>query len=573
MTTQAPSTFRGRKESGWSSALAGTRDAVARSSIDARLTAAAVLFSLGLTIWWLTQDTRVPDYDSAKHTRFSFFVHDDIVHGEIFRPFTEFNNYPPLGHLIGALGTFVGGLHTGSVILALAFVFLPVLAAACYGVGRQLAGPRAGLLAALFALGTPMIVSESHEAYLDPLQTAMVALSVLAIIASRRFARTRMALLAGVITALAFMTKETTPIFLAGLLAVVLARGGWRNWRGMLLFALPILVIAAPWYLDHVVQVKTVARAANSTAVKGIIGATTPPRYSAYGLGWYFWDATALQLWAPLTLLAIVGTLAGIRSSLRDRSPQNIYPELLGGALVSFVGITLVLLKDPRYSLPALIYLAVLGTAWIPKLTPRLVPFLTAAVVLVACASVAGVAFGLGGHDYKLRIALPGAYPEKPPGDRFITVYSTMGWILGPPESGDGEVLAMLRGLRREGVRKINFCCTEKSPPGSVIGGANRPDFNTIGLDVMSREAGLKFTRDQTELRPTDVFLVARPPIADAPPCQRFRDGTALYAVLGNPIGKPFSRYTFICPGRKPAVYGYAPQSVSLPRVSLRRAS
>jgi len=151
------------------------RERLAGVQPEAQLTALMVIAFLGVTVWWLTQETRVPDFDSATHTFASFAVRDEIVNGKWTTPFTEFNTYPPLGHLIGAFGVLIGGYSTGSVILALNLVFVPLLAAGCYGAGRLVAGPRAGLFAAVFALGTPMIVSEAHEAYLDPAQAAFVA--------------------------------------------------------------------------------------------------------------------------------------------------------------------------------------------------------------------------------------------------------------------------------------------------------------------------------------------------------------------------------------------------------------
>jgi hypothetical protein len=108
-------------------------------------------------------------------------------------------------------------------------------------------------------------------------------------------------------------------------------------------------------------------------------------------------------------------------------------------------------------------------------------------------------------------------------------------------------VLALMRGLRRDGVTAVTFCC------------ANPIDFNVIGLSVMTTEAGLLNPVNPAALRPQDVFLAVHAPImpGDPPPCQRLSDGAGIYAVLGNPIGKPFSQYTLICPGRKPVIYGY----------------
>ncbi|HEY3970042.1 MAG TPA: hypothetical protein VGL79_01475, partial [Solirubrobacteraceae bacterium] len=198
MATETLSSGQAHPAGSANSAAAKLRARLSGISLDARLAALAVLAFLGVTIWWLTQDTRVPDWDSAQHMLDSFIVHDAISSGSWTTPFTEFNTYPPLAHIVGALGVFVDGYRRAAVIFALNLVFVPILAVSCYGVGKLVSSPRAGLLAVVFALGTPMIVSESHEAYVDPMQAALVALSVWAILASRRFERPGIAALAGI---------------------------------------------------------------------------------------------------------------------------------------------------------------------------------------------------------------------------------------------------------------------------------------------------------------------------------------------------------------------------------------
>lgn len=550
MSTQALSPDRQRTSGRRASAAARIRRGLGAGSSDPVWVAAAVLAFLGVTVWWLTQDTRVPDWDSAQHTLDSFVVHDDIVRGSLTAPFTEFNTYPPLGHLVGALGVFVGGYKIASVMLALNLVFVPLLAAACYGVGRLVSGPRAGLLAVVFALGTPMIISEAHEAYLDPVQAALVAVSVYAILASRRFERWGVAALAGGATGLAMLTKETTPIFLAGLLIVVVARGGWRHWRGLIAYVVMLAVVGAPWYVYHHAELNQLVLAHTSqanTAEPNPLGGTYPTLLSLKNISWYFWDAANIQLRAALLLLFLVGTLAAIASCIRRWSPENVYPELLAGGFVAWAGMTWLTHKDPRYDLPALIYVAVLATAWIPSVRLPFRRWITAGLLVAVLASFASVAFGLGGGGYVMRVALPGAYAGNSFGQRYITLYSTSGWLRGPPEGNDGNVPALLRGLRRDGVTRVTFCC------------ANPIDFNVIGLSVMTAEAGLINPVDPATLGPKDVFLAAHAPIlpSDPPPCQRLRDGIGIYAELGDPVGKPFSQYTFICPGRKPEIYGY----------------
>ena len=205
--------------------------------------------------------------------------------------------------------------------------------------------------------------------------------------------------------------------------------------------------------------------------------------------------------------------------------------------------------KDPRYDLSALIYIAVLGTAWIATARPRVRPWLVGVLLVSVAASFASVAFGLGGAGYQLRVALPGAYDKSPLGARYVTLYSTAGWARGAPDNHDGNVLALMRELRRAGIKGVAFCCV------------NPVDFSIGGLQVFAIEAGLPdlgtSPAELATLGPNDVFLLAHGWMPGEPrPCQTF-DGDGIYAELGNPLIKPFSQYEFICPGRRPEIYGH----------------
>ena len=248
-------------------------------------------------------------------------------------------------------------------------------------------------------------------------------------------------------------------------------------------------------------------------------------------------------------LLFLAGTIAAIRTCVKHWGPRNLYPELLGGAFVSWLGMTWLTHKDPRYDLSALVYIAVLGTAWIVTLRPRVRPWLIGALLAAVAASFASVAFGLGGQGYQLRVALPGAYDKTALGARYVTLYSTSGWLRGAPDNHDGNVLALMRELRRAGVKGVAFCCV------------NPIDFDIVGLQLFAIEANLPdlgtSAAELATLGPDDVFLLAHQWMPGEPrPCQTF-DGTGIYAELGNPLIKPFSQYEFICPGRRPEIYGH----------------
>jgi hypothetical protein len=498
---------------------------------------------IATTVWWLTQDDRVQDWDNGLHTLISFGIHDQFASGNLTGWFTEFNTYPPLVHVLGAVGVFVGGKSPTSVIIASNLVFVPLLAASCYGVGRLAYGPRAGLLAGLFALGTPLLVSQMHVFMIDPPEAAMVAASAWAILASRRFERVGVAALAGVVVGLAMMTKQTSVVFLAGLVAVAILRGGWRHWQGLLVFVAIAAAISLPWYVYHENQLNQLVEGQGGTGASPS-AESAPPLLSRASLLWYFWAALNLQLLAPLVLFLAVGVVSTVRGCLKRWSTENLGPELLGGAFVSWLGITLIRHKDVRFTLPALIYVAVLATGWIVLARPRVRVAATAVLAVVLAANFLGVSIGIGPT---VRIALPSAPADSGIYTRQFTLYSPEGYIRGGPEH-DGDILALMRGLKRAGIQSITF----------DAGSTDVSDFTTYGLQVRAIQAGLTPTEvyDPGALGPHDAFMLRHvPQPGDPPPCQRLNDGSGVYVELGDPV-KPFETYTFICPGRHPAVYG-----------------
>ena len=528
-------------------------DATARERASARkrggepsrelwLLLAGVLAFVAMTVWWLTQDDRVQDWDNGLHTLLAFGIHDQLAAGNFTGWFTEFNTYPPLVHVIGALGVFVGGKSPMSVIIASNLVFVPLLAVSCYGVGKLAYGPRAGLLAGLFALGTPLFVSQMHVFMVDPPEAAMVAASAWAILASERFRRAGIAALAGVAVGLALMTKETSVIFVTGLVAVAFLRGGWRNWRGLLLFLVIAAAISLPWYVYHKAQLNGLVEGQGGTGAAPSTEAA-PPLFSHKSLLWYFWAAANIQVLVPLLLFLLVGVVFTIRDCIRRWTPENLGPELLGGAFVSWLGITLIKHKDVRFTLPALIYVAVLATGWIALARPRVRLAATAVLGVVLAVNFLGVSIGIG---HTVRIALPGASTGSGIFTRQLTLYSPEGYIRGGPEH-DGDILQLMRELKRAGVQTITF----------DAGSTDVSDFTTYGLQVRAIQAGLQPTPlyNPSSLGPHGVFMLRHVPgPGDPPPCQRLKDGSGVYVVLGDAF-EPFESYTLLCPKHHPEIY------------------
>jgi len=220
---------------------------------------------LAVSCWWLAVDRHVPIFDSGLHLEHAIDVNRDIGAGALWKALTLSKPYPPFAYLIGALGIAIGGVGVVPPILAENFVFVPLLALGCYRVGRLAFGSRAGLLAVLFALGSPMITAQFHVFMIDAPETAMVAVSLWAILASQRFSHIGRSALAGLIVGLGMLTKEPLVLFVCGPVAVSAIRGGRGAWRGLVTFLVIAFAVAGWWYIAQYSTVRSLGSEAASS--------------------------------------------------------------------------------------------------------------------------------------------------------------------------------------------------------------------------------------------------------------------------------------------------------------------
>jgi 4-amino-4-deoxy-L-arabinose transferase-like glycosyltransferase len=500
---------------------------------------------IGITCWWLTQDRSIPIYDAGLHLSLALGVHRELSAGKLLYAVTMTVPYPPFAYLIGALGIMIGGVGVASPIIAENVVFVSLLALGCYQVGRLAFSPLAGLLAVVFALGSPLITAQFHVFMIDAPETAMVAVSVWLIIATEGFSRIWVCPVAGLAVGLGMLTKEPFAIFVVGIVAVTAVRGGLGAWRGFAVFALVAFAVALPWYIREYSLIQGLGSEATASssrfAIRGPLSpkGIAPPRLSRENLEWYFWSAANALLYLPLLLFAAVGWIWMLVGFVRRRPVSRLAPELAIGAFLGWLIVTETFIHDTRYSMPLLVYLAVFGAAWIVRLPRPGRIVATTALVLVAILNTLTV-FGAGSL-YVIRLAKAHGLE----GAGALTVYSNVGFLAGGPR-WDGDLPAMLRALQRNGVRGIIW------PGRQAIG----QDFSRGGVIALSVAAGLEVLgiERESELSSKDAVLFHLPVGPnEAPPCVRLDDGTGVWVRLGQP-GAPGARD--YCPLPRPHYYG-----------------
>ena len=502
---------------------------------------------LAVSVWWLVADHSILDFDSGRHVANTWAMHDAIGRGDLLAPITQdnINHYPPLLYLVGSLGMAIGGwMSIDSAQLAMNFVFVPMLALGCWAAARVAYGELAGVLAAVFALGTPMVVSTFHLYMLDVPQAAAVAATVGLVLTSRRFERVGMSVLAGVAGSAAMLLKPTSAICLGGFLIGVLIRGGWRNPRGLATFLTVGAVLCLPWYIEHLDQLSGLTGGfvgglpgSEPTAGASATGTSyvRPARYSEENVFWYGWNLLNVQLLLPLFVSFIAGTIVAVVRFWRTRDPSDPTPELVLGGFVAYAGMTYLTLKDSRYTLPALVYVAVLGVAWLPALRLQLQRVAAGALVLAAAVNLIGISAGIGS---RIEIKAPNA-PALPLGERTARIYAAEGYLQSAPRD-DSDMLKVLRAVREDGYRKM-----EVDPGGDTT-------FSLSGLQVLLRTAGLEQPKkyNPAELDADTVFMLRHPVPAGGPePCGILADGRGIYLVRGpGNVVIPFESYELYCP-------------------------
>ncbi len=434
---------------------------------------------------WLLADHRVPGGgDAGRHLATTLFAADLLGEGDVAGLFELGPNgpffYPPLVHWIGAVAPALGLPALNFSTFALNLVFVPLLVAGCFGVGRRVYGPTAGLLAVVFALGAPMVLSMFHAFLLDAPLTAAVAIAVWALLASERFTRRWESIAVGALIALALLIKPTAAIFLLGPIAVILIQGGWRQWRNLALAVLAAAVVAAPYYAIHFSEVMSLSEQTTSSGQLTDPGLAFDPsaaydRFTLDNFLYYGWVGINIQYFLPLAALFAIGFVTAI-GQFRAR-PDVV--ALVVGVLISYLTLTFVIsIRDPRYTLPMLVFVAVLATGWIAELRRPLVR--AVAIAALSVAVIVNVASAATESAPNLRFKIPGTASDDLSQPGVFTVFDQRGSTVGTPRT-DRFWERLLSAARDQGVDEALFEVVEPAFWGS----------EPVGFGVFADEYGI----------------------------------------------------------------------------------
>jgi len=335
---------------------------------------AFLVLTISTVAWSLTNRTP-PSWDPADHMRTAYDFYRPLSLGRFEEFFGELfhasHPYGPLYHWATAGIFLVAGVSRLTGIAA-NFAALAILLISVNWIGDMLhlslaetrasaVALRPGALAAMLAVCYHFPAWLLHEAFLDYLLMAMVALSFALLMRAGEFHVRSDAILLGVVAGLGMLAKQTFPFFFI-LPGIVLwwracTRRDGQALANLALSGVIASLIASIWYVPHLNDVVGIYRvnALNATVEN------EAPAFSFRFLAYYWAVLGGLQIQLVFSILFVFGLVYSIRHRLRQ--DWMLYLWILSG-IFSF---TLLANKDPRYTVPILPAVALISVSWFGK--------------------------------------------------------------------------------------------------------------------------------------------------------------------------------------------------------------
>ncbi|MBI2204117.1 MAG: glycosyltransferase family 39 protein [Candidatus Rokubacteria bacterium] len=350
---------------------------------------------------WVALDRRPPEWDHANHLERALLCGRDLRTGDVQAIIERSSFYPAFVPCAAALFSLLIPSHELAaqfvMWLALGFGIL-----ATYLLGRRVASPAVGAVAAVLFGTAPFVAYIVLRFQLDLPLAAMVALTLWALASSASFTRRGWSLATGVLFGLGMLTKPPFAVYVMP--AVLLALRRIRHPGvaiNMAIATVIAIVVSLPWYGPRALGLlaQVTARSGKQAAEAG-----QPDTLTAASLFFYpRWFVTQFGV------VAIVLFLVGLVMAARRR--QGL---ILVSVIAPFALFLVIQNKNLRYTLPILPAAAVIAALAVDALRERGRVAIAAIVGIGAVAQVAGTMFAVPSVGQLPGLAVPWVIQSPP---------------------------------------------------------------------------------------------------------------------------------------------------------------
>lgn len=211
------------------------------------LLCAAVLLS---DIWYIRMSRQYPQWDEHNYLSLAIKYYDILRTPSInmFGRLLEVTGYlqPLYSLIISLLLLIFGTSYTYMIALLLNGLFFVAAIIGTYRLAREIFDETTGIIASIAFAGLGNALFYSHFSYTETAVTAGIVWSLVYLVESQRFTRTRETVIAGLLVAVAVLTRWIALVFVAGSVAMLAIGGAPR--RNLVLFGLLAFGVPAALY-------------------------------------------------------------------------------------------------------------------------------------------------------------------------------------------------------------------------------------------------------------------------------------------------------------------------------------
>lgn len=207
-----------------------------------------IIFHILINLLWLKIDITPPNWDEATYLEKSI-RYDTLLQGfkleNIKKIIDDSQWHPPFVELVTVFFYRIFGVSMDCGVLSIGIVFFPILIFSIYGIGKMIANPFVGLLAAFITTMYPFVYSLSRHYFLDFPLMAMVTAVIYFILKAKERGGWHNYIISMVLLAISMLIKRTAIIFIMPILFYLILKSKNKKYLAYSLF-LPLLII--PWY-------------------------------------------------------------------------------------------------------------------------------------------------------------------------------------------------------------------------------------------------------------------------------------------------------------------------------------
>ncbi|HEY3131379.1 MAG TPA: glycosyltransferase family 39 protein [Acidobacteriota bacterium] len=320
------------------------------------------LLHILVNFFWLRADTRPWIWDMGFHARMGL-DYLEWAKGPSWEKlqwvYQESLWYPPFYHWMEAVSYAIAG-RTEDAAAFPNFFFLGLMLWAVFRIGERVGGASAGLWAALLTSLFPIIAWLSRTPLVDFALVAVVCQAIHFLLETENFGLRRQSIVFGLVCGIGMLVKWSFLFFIAApALYVYFQRPTWRHrvcQTNLLLAAIIGAVMASIWYAVKVrlLLFDYFPEHAAQGAAEG-----DPSIFSPVSWIFYLQLLLSYQLFIPLALLLALGIYWSFFRGEHAHSLGVVWIWLGSSWLI----LTLLRNKDPRYTMPLLPAVAILAAA------------------------------------------------------------------------------------------------------------------------------------------------------------------------------------------------------------------